>query len=306
MASSRPVISATLRPSRLRRFFASEFFHNYKRNLSAVLGSLIVFLFLAMVTAGPFIVSQNPYDVAQLDLMAAFKPPVWLEGGSSEFWLGTDGQGRDVLASIVYGSRISLVIGLVAMGGACLLGTTLGLIAGFYGGRLDAFIMRIADIQLSFPSVLTALFLMSAFGTGLDKVLIALISVGWVVYARTVRGSTLRETQKEYVQAARVSGLPNRRIILRHVLPNVLTPLIVVATIQVGTFVLIEASLSFLGVGVPVTQPSLGLLIKNGFDVLFSGLWWVSIFPGLFIMLLVFGINLLGDFLRDELNPRLK
>ncbi|MCZ8183354.1 MAG: ABC transporter permease [Beijerinckiaceae bacterium] len=306
MASSPPVMSAAMRRSGLQLFLASEFIHNYRRNLSAVLGSLIVFLFLAMVTAGPFIVSQNPYDVAQLDLMAAFKPPVWLEGGSSEFWLGTDGQGRDVLASIVYGSRISLVIGLVAMAGACLLGTTLGLIAGFYGGRLDAFIMRIADIQLSFPSVLTALFLMSAFGTGLDKVLIALISVGWVVYARTVRGSTLRETQKEYVQAARVSGLPNRKIILRHVLPNVLTPLIVVATIQVGTFVLIEASLSFLGVGVPVTQPSLGLLIKNGFDVLFSGLWWVSIFPGLFIMLLVFGINLLGDFLRDELNPRLK
>jgi peptide/nickel transport system permease protein len=190
--------------------------------------------------------------------------------------------------------------------GSCLLGTTLGLLAGFYGGRLDSLIMRIADIQLSFPSVLTALFLMSAFGTGVDKVLIALVSVGWVVYARIVRGSTLRETQKEYVQAARVSGLPNRKIILRHVLPNVLTPLIVVATIQVGTFILIEASLSFLGVGVPITEPSLGLLIKNGFDVLFSGLWWISVFPGLFIMLIVFGINLLGDFLRDELNPRLK
>lgn len=305
----RPVPSTAMpaRPgSRIDRLMASEFVHNYRRNLSAVLGSIIVVLFLAMVAFGPFIVAQNPYDVAQLDLMAAFKPPVWLAGGTSDYWLGTDGQGRDVLASIVYGSRISLVIGVVAMTGACLIGTSLGLIAGFYGGRLDAVIMRIADIQLSFPSVLTALFLMSAFGTGLDKVLIALISVGWVVYARTVRGSTLRETQKEYVQAARVSGLPNSKIILRHVLPNVLTPLIVVATIQVGTFVLIEASLSFLGVGVPVTKPSLGLLIKNGFDVLFSGLWWVSIFPGLFIMLLVFGINLLGDFLRDELNPRLK
>jgi len=154
--------------------------------------------------------------------------------------------------------------------------------------------------------VLIALLLMSAFGTGVDKVLIALISVGWVVYARTVRGATLREKNREYVQAARVSGLPNIKIILKHVLPNVLTPLIVIATIQVGTFILIEASLSFLGVGVPITQPSLGLLIKNGFDVLFSGLWWISVFPGLFIMLIVFGINLLGDFLRDELNPRLK
>ncbi len=168
MATS-PPLPAARSPSRMQRFFASEFFHNYKRNLSAVLGSLIVLGFLVMVTIGPFLVSQNPYDVSQLDLMAAFKPPAWLAGGSSEYWLGTDGQGRDVLASIVYGSRISLIIGLVAMGGACLLGTTLGLIAGFYGGRLDAIIMRIADIQLSFPSVLTALFLMSAFGTGSIK-----------------------------------------------------------------------------------------------------------------------------------------
>ncbi len=289
-----------------QRFLASELFHNYRRNASAIIGSLIVLFFAGMITIGPWVVAQDPYDVAQLELLDSFKPPVWLEGGSPQYWLGTDGQGRDVLASIVYGSRISLFIGLTAMIGSCLIGTTLGLLAGFYGGRLDSVIMRIADIQLSFPSVLTALFLMSAFGTGVEKVLIALISVGWVVYARTVRGSTLRETQKEYIQAARVSGLPNAKIILRHVLPNVLTPLIVVATIQVGTFVLIEASLSFLGVGVPITKPSLGLLIKNGFDVLFSGLWWISVFPGLFIMLIVFGINLLGDFLRDELNPRLK
>jgi peptide/nickel transport system permease protein len=166
--------------------------------------------------------------------------------------------------------------------------------------------MRVADIQLSFPSMLIALFLMSAFGTGIDKILISLTAVGWVVYARTVRGSTLGERNREYVQAARVAGLRTGPIIRRHILPNVLTPLIVVATVQVGTFILIEASLSFLGVGVPVTQPSLGLLIKNGFDVLFSGLWWTSLFPGLMIMAMVFGINLVGDFLRDELNPRLK
>lgn len=291
---------------RLRRALASELAHNWRRNASAIAGTVIILLFAFMVTIGPLLVAQDPYDVRQLDLMDAFKPPVWLEGGTSQYLLGTDGQGRDVLASIVYGSRISIFIGLTAMLGSCLIGTTLGILAGFHGGRLDSVIMRIADIQLSFPSVLIALFLMSAFGTGVEKVLIALISVGWVVYARTVRGSTLREKQREYVQAARVSGLPNHRIILKHVLPNVLTPLIVVATIQVGTFVLIEASLSFLGVGVPITKPSLGLLIKNGFDVLFSGLWWISVFPGLFIMLIVFGINLLGDFLRDELNPRLK
>ncbi|KAA2236307.1 ABC transporter permease [Salinarimonas soli] len=292
--------------STLDRFLASELVHNYRRNLPAVIGSLIVLGFAFTVTFGPGLVAQDPYDIAQLELMDSFKPPAWLEGGDPAYWLGTDGQGRDVLASIVYGTRISLFIGLTAMLASCLLGTTLGIVAGFHGGWLDAVIMRIADIQLSFPSVLTALFLMSAFGTGIEKVLIALTSVGWVVYARTVRGSTLREKQREYIQAARVSGLPNWKIILRHILPNVLTPIIVVATIQVGTFVLIEASLSFLGVGVPITKPSLGLLIKNGFDVLFSGLWWISVFPGLVIMLLVFGINLLGDFLRDELNPRLK
>ncbi|MCY1705051.1 MULTISPECIES: ABC transporter permease [Pannonibacter] len=287
-------------------FLSSEFVHNYKRNASAIAGSLILVVFALIVVAGPLMVAQNPYDIAQLDLMDAFKPPMWLEGGEARFPFGTDGQGRDVLAGILYGTRVSVLIGLSAMAMSCVIGTTLGLLAGFYGGRLDAVIMRIADIQLSFPSMLIALFLMSAFGTGIDKVLISLTAVGWVVYARTVRGSTLSEVQKEYIQAARVAGLRDGKIIRRHILPNVMTPLIVVATVQVGTFILIEASLSFLGVGVPITEPSLGLLIKNGFDVLFSGLWWTSVFPGIVIMALVFGINLFGDFLRDELNPRLK
>jgi peptide/nickel transport system permease protein len=287
-------------------FFQSEFFYNYRRSSSAMIGSALMVFFALAVLVGPFVVSQNPYDIAALNLMDSYKPPVWLDGGDPQFWLGTDGQGRDVWASILYGARISLFIGLVAMVASCVIGTLLGLIAGFYGGLVDSIIMRIADIQLSFPSILIALFLMSAVGTGVDKVLIALTAVGWVVYARTVRGSTLSEIEKEYVQAAKVAGLPNAKIIRKHVLPNVLTPLIVIATIQVGTFVLIEASLSFLGVGVPITQPSLGLLIKNGFDVLFSGLWWTSVFPGVAIMMLVFGINLFGDFLRDELNPRLK
>ncbi|WP_106751227.1 ABC transporter permease [Pannonibacter carbonis] len=287
-------------------FLSSEFVHNYKRNASAIAGSLILVVFALIVVAGPLMVWQNPYDIAQLDLMDAFKPPMWLEGGEARFPFGTDGQGRDVLAGVLYGTRVSVLIGLSAMAMSCVIGTTLGLLAGFYGGRLDAVIMRIADIQLSFPSMLIALFLMSAFGTGIDKVLISLTAVGWVVYARTVRGSTLSEVQKEYIQAARVAGLRDGKIIRRHILPNVMTPLIVVATVQVGTFILIEASLSFLGVGVPITEPSLGLLIKNGFDVLFSGLWWTSVFPGIVIMALVFGINLFGDFLRDELNPRLK
>ncbi|GGK31921.1 ABC transporter permease [Salinarimonas ramus] len=288
------------------QLLASQFFYNWRRNLSAIAGSAIILVCVLIVLFGPLVSPQNPYDLTQLNLLDSYKPPAWIEGGDPRYLLGTDGQGRDVLSSILYGTRVSALIGIAAMLMACTIGTTLGLLAGFYGGRLDAFIMRVADIQLSFPSMLIALFLMSAFGTGIDKVLIALTLVGWVVYARTVRGSTLGEIQKEYVQAARVAGLRDAKIIRRHVLPNVLTPLIVIATVQVGTFILIEASLSFLGVGVPITQPSLGLLIKNGFDVLFSGLWWTSVFPGLMIMAMVFGINLFGDFLRDELNPRLK
>ncbi len=287
-------------------FWASEFFYNWRHNASAVAGSVILVIFAAIVLAGPLLVAQNPYDIGSLNLLDSYKPPMWVVGGDPTFPLGTDGQGRDVLASIFYGTRVSVLIGVSAMALSCIIGTSLGLLAGFYGGRLDSVIMRIADVQLSFPSMLIALFLMSAFGTGIDKVLIALTAVGWVVYARTVRGSTLSEVNKEYVQAARVAGLRDAKIIRRHILPNVMTPVIVVSTVQVGTFILIEASLSFLGVGVPITKPSLGLLIKNGFDVLFSGLWWTSVFPGLFIMALVFGINLFGDFLRDELNPRLK
>ncbi len=290
----------------MTRFLASEFFHNYRRNLPSILGSALLVIFAIMAVFGPFLVGQDPYNVSQLELMDSFKPPAWLEGGDSRYLLGTDGQGRDVLAAIVYGARISAFIGLTAMALSCAIGTTLGLLSGYYGGTVDSIIMRIADVQLSFPSMLIALFLMSAFGTGIIMVLIALTAVGWVVYARTVRGSTLSEIQKEYIQAARVAGLSNLQIIVRHVLPNVMTPLIVVSTIQVGTFILIEASLSFLGVGVPITEPSLGLLVKEGFDVLFSGIWWTSAFPGLFIMFLVFGINLFGDFLRDELNPRLR
>ncbi|MBB3934244.1 ABC transporter permease [Aureimonas phyllosphaerae] len=285
---------------------SSQIAYNWRRNTSAILGSAIILACAIVVVFGPALVAQNPYDVMQLDLMDSYLPPAWMDGGNPKYWLGTDGQGRDVLAAVVYGTRISALIGLAATLMSCVIGTFLGLMAGYFGGWIDAVIMRVADIQLSFPSMLIALFLMSAFGNGIDKILISLTAVGWVVYARTVRGSTLGERNREYVQAARVAGLRTGPIIRRHILPNVLTPLIVVATVQVGTFILIEASLSFLGVGVPVTQPSLGLLIKNGFDVLFSGLWWTSLFPGLMIMAMVFGINLVGDFLRDELNPRLK
>ncbi len=287
-------------------FFKSEFFHNFVRSPGALAGLFIVTFFLVLVTAGPLFTPQNPYDIGSLDLMDAFKPPVWMEGGDPAFVLGTDDQGRDLLSAMVYGSRISLFIGLSVVVLSCVLGTFLGLVAGYFGGRLDSLLMRVVDIQLSFPAMLVALFIMAAFGRGLGKLVTALTIVGWVLYARTVRGSVLVEKKKEYVDAARLIGLSPFPIILRHVLPNILTPLIVIATIHVGTVILTEATLSYLGVGVPVTRPSLGLLVKNGYDVLFSGLWWSSVFPGMFIMLLVFGINLLGDFLRDEFNPRLK
>lgn len=287
-------------------FFRSEFFHNFVRSPGAMAGLLIVTFFVVLVAAGPLFTPQNPYDIGSLDLMDAFKPPVWMDGGDPAFLLGTDDQGRDLLSAIVYGSRISLFIGLSVMALSCVIGTFIGLVAGYFGGRLDSILMRVVDIQLSFPAMLVALFIMAAFGRGLGKLVMALTIVGWVRYARTVRGSVLVEKKKEYVDAARLIGLSPFLIILRHVLPNILTPLIVIATIHVGTAILTEATLSYLGVGVPVTRPSLGLLVKNGYDVLFSGLWWPSVFPGMFIMLLVFGINLLGDFLRDEFNPRLK
>lgn len=292
--------------TRMREFLASEFFFHFKRDKGALLGSVVVVLFVLIALAGPFFTPQDPYDLKSLDLANAYKSPIWLADGDPAFPLGTDEQGRDMLSGIVYGTRISLFVGVGVMICSCLIGTAVGLWAGFAGGRVDAALMRIVDVQLSFPAMLVALFIMSAFGRGLGKLMIALTLVGWVQYARTVRGVVLAERGKEYVEASRLIGLSPMQLVLRHILPNVTTPLIVIATMHVGTVILTEATLSYLGVGVPVTEPSLGLLVKNGYDVLFSGIWWVSVLPGFFIMILVFGINLLGDFLRDELNPRLK
>ena len=294
------------RASLRSRIAGSEFTRDFLSNPTAIAGAIILLFALLVVLVGPYVAPQNPYDLKELNLADAYKPPFGFEGSSSRFLLGTDNQGRDILSSLVYGCRISLFIGVVGVLISCVLGTTLGLLSGYYGGKLDSLIMRIADIELSFPSILIALFMMSVFGRGIDKLLIALTAVSWVVYARTVRGDTLGVKAKEYVEAARVIGLPDRVIMLRHILPNVTTSIIVLSTLDVGGFILAEATLSFLGVGVPVTKPSLGLLVKNGFDVLFSGYWWVAVFPGLFIMILIFGINLLGDFLKDQLNPRLK
>ena len=288
------------------RLRSSQFFHNYIHSPSAIVSSILILIIIFLALFGPLFTPQNPFDLSSLDLSNAYLEPIGSEGYMAPFILGTDQQGRDVFSAIVYGSRTSLFIGVVGVLLCSLVGILLGVLAGYYGGALDSFIMRVADIQLSFPSILIALFLMSVLGRGIGNVLIALMLVGWVKFARTVRGETLKVRKMEYVDAARVIGLPNWRIILRYVLPNVMTSIIVLATMQVGTFILLEATLSFLGMGVPVTEPSLGMLCSDGYKVMFGGLWWVSIFPGLYILLIVFAVNLLGDFLRDELNPKLK
>lgn len=300
-----------LEVSKWKLFLESEFFYNYKRSVTAIIGSIIIVAVILIAILGPLFTVQNPYNMSDIELNNAYKPPAWIEGGEGKFLLGTDQQGRDIFSAIVYGSRVSLIIGIVGTLLASAIGITLGLItlgliSGYFGGKVDAIIMRIADVLLSFPTMLIALFLMSIFGRGIANILIALSLVGWVRYARTVRGETLSVKKKEYIESTKVIGLPSFRIIFKHVLPNVFTSIIVLTTIQVGSFILTEATLSFLGLGVPVTRPSLGMLCNNGFNVLYSGLWWVSIFPGLYIMIIVFGINLLGDFLRDELNPKLK
>ena len=262
-----------------------------------------------------WVAPHNPFDLATLDLSDARLPPAWIEGGSTKFLLGTDDQGRDILSALIYGSRISLSVGLASVILSVAIGVSMGLLAGFRGGWLDAFLMRLCDVMLSFPAILVAL-LIAGVGRALFPqahealafgVLIASITLtGWVQYARTVRGSTLVERHKEYVQAARVTGVSPARIMRRHVLPNVMGPVLVLATIQVATAIITEATLSFLGVGAPPTSPSLGTLIRVGNDYLFSGEWWITIFPGLMLVLISLSVNLLGDWLRDALNPRLQ
>ena len=292
--------------SRWRAFLDSELFYNFRHSPTAIAGAAIVLLVILIALVGPQFTVQNPYNMAELNLGDAYKPPFWMEGGDPRFLLGTDQQGRDMVSAMVYGSRVSLVIGLLGTLMASGIGIVLGLISGYFGGKVDALIMRFADVQLSFPSMLIALFLMSMLGRSIANILLSLMLVGWVRYARTVRGETLRVKKCEYIEATHVIGLPNWRILYRHVLPNVFASIVVLSTIQVGGFILTEATLSFLGLGVPISRPSLGMLCNDGFTVLYSGLWWVSILPGLYIMIIVFGINLLGDFLRDEMNPKLK
>ena len=299
----------------LARWLDSDVGHSFRNSPVAMIAALIAFLCLFCAVFAGWVTPHNPFDLATLELGDARLPPAWSAEGSTKYLLGTDDQGRDILSAVIYGARISLVVGIVSVVLSVLVGVMLGLLAGFWGGWLDAFLMRVCDVMLSFPPILIAL-LMAGVGRALFPdaptsvafgVLIVAISLtGWVQYARTVRGSTLVERSKEYVQAARVTGVSRWRIMMRHVLPNVMGPVMVLATIQVATAIITEATLSFLGVGVPPTSPSLGTLIRTGNDYLFSGEWWITVFPGAMLVLISLSVNLLGDWLRDALNPRLR
>ena len=289
---------------------------SFRRSPVTVIAAALTVLWVAGAILAPWIAPQNPFDMAGLDLNNAFLPPAWSEGGRAAFVLGTDNQGRDILSTILHGARVSLVVGLASVLLAMFLGVTLGLIAGYFGGRVDALVMRIADVQLSFPAILIALLIDGVARIALSAeahdalalaVLVAAIALSkWVDYARTVRGSTLVERNKEYVQAARVIGRRPLAILLSHVLPNVTGPVLVIATINIGVAIITEATLSFLGVGVPATTPSLGTLIRVGNEFLYSGEWWITVFPGAALVILVLSVNLLGDWLRDALNPKLR
>jgi peptide/nickel transport system permease protein len=267
--------------------------------------ALLVVIALAALTA-PRISPQNPYDLAQLDVLDSKLAPGEHSMNGAAHWLGTDDQGRDMLSAILYGLRISLSVGVSSVVCALALGLLVGLAAAYFGGWVDAVVMRVVDLQLSFPSILIALILLAVLGQGVGKIVVALVTVQWAYYARTVRSSALVERQKEYIEAAEVLALSRVRIVLRHLLPNCLPPLIVVATVQVAHAIALEATLSFLGLGLPITEPSLGLLIANGFQYLLSGKYWISFYPGLALLVTIMAINLVADQLRDILNPRLK
>ncbi len=299
-----------------RRFLDSDLLYSFRRSPVAMVSALIALVLVAGAVGAPWLAPHDPLDLASLNLLDSFKPPLPLAGADWSNPLGTDNQGRDVLSAIMYGTRISLLVGFLAVGFAVVVGVAIGLAAGYAGGVLDALLMRIADVQLTFPAILSALLVDGVIGAVLPQslhtdlqlyVLIFAIGVSrWPQFARTVRGSTLVERDRDYVLAARVIGIPSWRVMLTHVLPNVIGPVLVIGTLTLGLAVLDEATLSFLGVGLPPTSPSLGTLIRIGNDFLFSGQWWVTIYPGVALVLMVLSINLLGDWLRDALNPRLR
>jgi peptide/nickel transport system permease protein len=301
---------------RLFNLWDSDLAFSFRSSPVAVIAAITSFICVAGAIFAGFLAPHNPFDVASLDLLDSMLPPAWTEAGSSKYLLGTDNQGRDMLSAIMYGSRVSLMVGLGGVVFAAVLGVSLGLIAGYAGGRVDAFIMRVADVQLSFPAILIALLIDGVVRVVIPKgahenlaVYVLVLAIGlsyWVQYARTVRGQTLVERNKEYVQAARIIGRQPLAIMFHHVLPNVLGPVLVIGTLNIGTAIITEATLSFLGVGVPPTEPSLGTLIRIGNDFLNSGEWWVTVFPGVALIVMVLSFNLLGDWLRDALNPRLR
>jgi peptide/nickel transport system permease protein len=285
---------------------AREFAAGFAQSRIALAGLAVLCVILVAAISAPLVSPQNPYDLAQLDILDSKLPPGGKSMGGATYLLGTDDQGRDMLSAILYGLRISLGVGVMSTVAALAIGLAIGLIAAYAGGWLDALIMRIVDLQLSFPAILIALVLLAVLGQGVDKIVIALITVQWAYYARTVRGNALVERRKEYVDAAVCLAYSTPRVLFRHILPNCLPPLIVVATVQVAHAIALEATLSFLGLGMPITSPSLGLLISNGFTHLLSGKYWISFFPGIALLVTIVSINLVGDQLRDVLNPRLK
>jgi len=300
----------------LARFWDNDLAYSFRRSPVTIAAAILTLVCVAGAVFAPWLAPTNPFDAASLSLDSAFLPPAWTAEGRAAHLLGTDDQGRDMLSTIMYGARISLAVGLAAVVFAMTLGVALGLVAGYFGGSVDAVIMRVADVQLSFPAILIALLINGVARVALPQQMhdamvlyVMVVAIGlskWVDFARTVRGSTLVEKNKEYVQAARVIGRHPIAIMLRHVLPNAIGPVLVIATINIGIAIITEATLSFLGVGVPPTRPSLGTLIRVGNDFLFSGEWWITVFPGIGLVVLVLSVNLLGDWLRDALNPKLR
>ena len=301
---------------RIAAAWQGDLAYSFRHSPVAIASAIALLICLAAALGAPWLAPHNPFDLRTLNLLDALAPPQWQAGGKAGYLLGTDDQGRDVLSAIMFGARISLLVGLASVALAVLVGVALGLIAGYAGGKTDAFIMRIADIQLSFPAILIALLIDGVARAALPRdahssvalfvLIVAIGAANWVQYARTVRGSTMVEKNREYVQAARVIGISSFDIMRRHLLPNVLGPVLVLGTINIATAIITEATLSFLGVGVPPTEPSLGTLIRVGNDYLFSGEWWITIFPGAALVIMVLAINLLGDWLRDALNPKLR
>jgi peptide/nickel transport system permease protein len=282
-----------------------QFVREFSQSRIALFGLALLVIVLLLAIFAPWLAPQNPYDLAKLDLMDSRLPPGSESMLGSTFVLGTDGMGRDMFSAILYGLRVSLMVGVISGAIALALGAGLGVSAAFFGGRYEQILMRIVDIQLGFPAILVALILIAVLGTGIEKVIIALVTVQWAYYARTARSAALVERNKEYMEAARGLGLPTWRVLLKHLIPNTLPPLLVVGTVQVAHAIALEATLSFLGLGLPITEPSLGLLIANGYEYMLSGKYWISVYPGVALLLTIVAINLVGDQLRDVLNPRL-